>query len=60
MASVSYAPRAPADLERLCDFLARTDPLAASQTIDLILDAVTILKRHPLMAGLPRPISASS
>ncbi len=34
---------------RLCDFLAETDPRAASQTIDLILDAVAILERHPLM-----------
>ena len=52
MASVSYASQALADLERLCDFLAETDPLAASQTIDLILDAVAILERHPLMGRL--------
>jgi len=49
MALVSYAPRALADLERLCDFLAESDPHAASQTTDLILDAVAILERHPLM-----------
>ena len=52
MASVSYAPRALADLERLCDFLAETDPRATSQTIDLILDAAAILERHPLMGRL--------
>ena len=55
MTTVGYAPRALADLERLCDFLAETDPLAASQTIDLILDAVAILERHPLVG---RPTEA--
>ena len=54
MASVSYAPRALADLERLCDFLAETDPRAASQTIDLNLDAAAILERHPLMVSSAR------
>ncbi len=49
MAPVSYTPRALADLERLCDFLAESDPHAASQTIDLILDAVAMLERHPLV-----------
>ncbi|HEY6721452.1 MAG TPA: type II toxin-antitoxin system RelE/ParE family toxin [Burkholderiales bacterium] len=55
MALVSYAPRALDDLERFCDFLAESDPRAASQTIDLILDAVAILERHPLMG---RPVEA--
>jgi len=55
MAAVGYAPRALADVERLCDFLAETDPHAASQTIDVILDAVAILERHPLMG---RPAEA--
>src|SRR5437773_2415182 len=54
MASVSYTPRALADLERLCDFLAETDPRAASQTIDLNLDAAAILERHPLMVSSAR------
>jgi len=55
MASVGYAPRALADLERLSDFVAQTDPHAASRTIDLILDAVAILESHPLMG---RPVEA--
>src|SRR2546426_12332653 len=55
MAGVSYAPRAFADLEGLCASLAETDPRAASQTIALVLDAVAILKRHPLMG---RPAEA--
>jgi len=55
MATVSYAPRALADLERLCDFLAESDPHAAARTIDLIVDAVAILEQHPLMG---RPAEA--
>jgi len=49
MASVRYAPRALADLERLCQFLAGSDPLVAAQTVDLIVDAVAVLERHPLI-----------
>jgi addiction module RelE/StbE family toxin len=49
MASVSYAPRALADLERLCDFLAETDLHAAAHTADLISDAVAVLEEHPLI-----------
>jgi addiction module RelE/StbE family toxin len=55
VARVSYAPRALADLERLCGFLAESDPHAASQTIELILDAVTVLEQHPLIG---RPAEA--
>jgi addiction module RelE/StbE family toxin len=55
MATVSYAPRALADLERLRDFLAESDPHAAVRTIDLIVDAVAILEQHPLMG---RPAEA--
>ena len=49
MASVSYAPRALADLERLSDFLAETDLHAAAHTVDLIADAVAVLEEHPLI-----------
>ena len=49
MASVSYAPRALADLERLCEFLGENDPRAATQTIDLIAGAVAVLEQHPLI-----------
>jgi addiction module RelE/StbE family toxin len=52
MAPVSYAPRALADLETLCDFLVESDPGTAPETIDLILDAVAILEHHPLMGRL--------
>ena len=38
-----------ADLERLTDFLLESDPLAAENTINLIVEAVSILERHPLI-----------
>ena len=48
------APEAADDLERLTDFLLETDADCAIETIDLILDALTILERHPRM-GRPLP-----
>lgn len=47
MARLIYSSRAFSDLDRLTDFLIDTDPLAASETVDLIAEAVSILKRHP-------------
>ncbi|MBS3934626.1 MAG: type II toxin-antitoxin system RelE/ParE family toxin [Sulfuritalea sp.] len=47
MARLIYSSRAFSDLDRLTDFLIDTDPVAASETVDLIAEAVTILKRHP-------------
>ncbi len=55
MARLSYSSRAFADLDRLADYLIDSDPVAAGETIDLITEAVTILKRHPLIG---RPIEA--
>ncbi len=49
MARLIYSARAFDDLDRLTDFLIDTDPLAASETVELIAEAVTILKRHPLI-----------
>lgn len=53
MARLSYSGRALADLERLTDFLAEIDPMAARETAGLIEDAVSVLKRHPLIG---RPV----
>lgn len=53
MARLIYSERALADLERLTDFLVEGDPLAAAETIDLIEEAVAVLKRHPLVG---RPV----
>lgn len=49
MARLVYSSRALADLERLADFLRESDPTAAAETIGLIEEAVTLLKRHPLI-----------
>ena len=53
MAKLSYSRRALADLERLTDFLADTDPAAAAETVHLIAEAVSLLARHPLIG---RPV----
>ena len=50
------APEAAADLERLADFLLEADAEGAVETIDLILDALSVLERHPRM-GRPLPQS---
>lgn len=53
MARLSYSARAFADLEKLADDLAATDPTAAAETIGLIEEAVMLLARHPLIG---RPV----
>ena len=49
MAVIRYAPRALADMERLCDFLAVSDPVLADRTIALIVSAAAVLEQHPLI-----------
>jgi plasmid stabilization system protein ParE len=44
---LSYSERALADLDRLFDFLAAQNPAAAIDAASVIVDAVTILSRHP-------------
>ncbi|QDX81973.1 addiction module toxin RelE [Denitratisoma sp. DHT3] len=53
MARLIYSSHSFNDLDRLTDFLINTDPVAASETVELIAEAVTILKRHPLIG---RPV----
>lgn len=53
MAKLSYSLQALADLERLTDFLIGTDALAATETVELIAEAVALLVRHPLIG---RPV----
>ena len=55
MAKLIYSEQAFVDVERLADFLLETEPALAAETIDLIEEAVTILKRHPLMG---RPVES--
>jgi plasmid stabilization system protein ParE len=53
LANLKITDRAGRDLERLTDFLLETDVSAAVETTDLIIDAISILKRHPLIG---RPV----
>jgi plasmid stabilization system protein ParE len=47
------APEAAEDLDRLTDSLLQTAPNIAVETVDLILDALNMLARHPRMG---RPV----
>lgn len=47
MARLIYSEQALADLERLTNFLLEQDVNAALSTMDLIEEALTILRRHP-------------
>jgi plasmid stabilization system protein ParE len=53
MASVAFAARALADLDRLFDFLADHDPGAAERAAHAIVDATRVLRHHPLIG---RPV----
>ncbi|WP_218509813.1 type II toxin-antitoxin system RelE/ParE family toxin [Variovorax sp. dw_308] len=47
MTRIAYSSDARADVVRLVDFLAETEPETARATADLISEAVQILPRHP-------------
>lgn len=47
MARLIYSEQALAELERLTDFLLEQDLNAALATMDLIEEALAILRRHP-------------
>lgn len=47
------APEAAADLERLTDFLVETAPEQAMLVVDLVLEALESLVRHP---AIGRPV----
>lgn len=53
MAQIIYVRRALADLQRLVDFLVESDAPAASKTVDLVVEAISILEHHPLIG---RPV----
>jgi len=46
---VYYSERALADLDRLLDFIAEHDPFAARRAAEVIVDAVRVPERHPLI-----------
>ena len=47
MAAVRFSERALADLERLTEFLAGSDPDAAADTAKIVVEAFDVLHRHP-------------
>lgn len=49
MARLIYAEQALTDLSRLVDFLLQSEPAFASETVDLITEAVQVLGNHPLI-----------
>ena len=53
MARLIYSAVALADLERLTDFLLKNDPTVAAETAGLIMNAVEVLRNHPLIG---RPV----
>lgn len=55
MPRVTYAPRATRDLERVHDFLAEHAPEIAMAAVRDIVDAVSMLERHPFIG---RPVEA--
>jgi plasmid stabilization system protein ParE len=55
VARITYAPGAVLDLERLWDFLAAHDPEVALAAAEAIVEAVSVLERHPLIG---RPAEA--
>ena len=49
MARLALAARAEADLDRLFRFAAAEDPVFAGDAVRLIIDALQVLERHPLI-----------
>jgi len=54
MTRLVHSPEAAQDLEELVDFLRLNRPEYAVEKVDLVLDALSVLERHPLM-GRPVP-----
>ena len=52
MAKLGYSGQALADLERLCSFLEESESNVIFETLDLIEEAIAILRRHPLIGRL--------
>ena len=56
MATLRFTPAALDDLERLAAFLRASDPVAAAETLPLILNGIKVLSSHPLIG---RPIDVN-
>lgn len=48
MTRLVFAPQTAKDLKRLTEFLLDSTPEAASETVDILIDGLNILKHHPL------------
>jgi plasmid stabilization system protein ParE len=49
VAVVEFSARALADIDRLAEFLLEEHPLEAARTAALIMDAIDVLREHPLI-----------
>lgn len=49
MPAVALSSHALSDLERLREFLRDGDPSSVDSTVELILDALSVLEHHPLI-----------
>jgi len=56
LATLRFTPAALDDLERLAAFLRASDPVAAAETLPLILNGIKVLSSHPLIG---RPIDVN-
>lgn len=52
MTRLVLAPRALQDVTRLADFLLESDPQAAAETGEILLDGLAILAHHPLIGRM--------
>lgn len=49
MTALTYAPRFGAAMEAIFEFIAERDPARAGQQVELIVEALQLLRRHPLI-----------
>ena len=47
MAKIIYSERFALDLQRIADFLLKASPESVNESIELIIEGVSILARHP-------------
>ena len=52
MTTVLYSPNAVANIERLVDFLLANEAPAAIETGDILMEAIAMLTRHPLVGRI--------
>jgi plasmid stabilization system protein ParE len=53
MISISFSGPALEDVDRFSNFLMETDPESAASTLEVIVNAVEVLRRHPFIG---RPV----